>query len=329
MKKALKFIGYLLVFLIIALGGLIVYAKTMLPNVGAAPALTVTATARRIEHGKYLANCVNSCMDCHSKRDWSKFSGPLIPETFGMGGERFDQQLGLPGAYFSRNITPKGISRYTDGELFRAITTGVTKEGHAMFPIMPYPYYGKMDPKDIYDIIAYIRTLPGIDNTVPESSSDFPMNIIINSIPSKGAPTKRPDTSDKKAYGAYLVNASGCIECHTQADKGQIIKDLAFSGGRAFIMPDGSTVRSSNITSDPATGIGSWTEDAFINRFKAYADSAYVPQPVAKGAFNTMMPWMMYGHMTRSDLSAIYTYIHSLPAKVNTVNKFSPAVAVR
>lgn len=329
MKKILKIAGYLILIIIIGIGGLIIYAKTMLPNVGAAPALKVELTPERIEKGKYLANCVSSCMDCHSTRDWSKFSAPLVAGTLGKGGELFDQKYGFPGAYYSRNITPKGLSRYTDGELYRAITTGVTKEGKAMFPVMPYPYYGKMDPEDIYNIIAYLRTLPEIDNPVPESVSDFPMSIIINVIPSKAAPVKRPDTSDRKAYGAYLVNASGCIECHTQADNGQIIKELAFSGGREFKMFDGSVIRSANITPDAATGIGNWTEDAFVNRFKAYGDSSFVAPAVAKGAFNTIMPWTMYGKMKKEDLSAIYTYLHSLPAKANAVNKFSPAVAMK
>lgn len=324
MKKVLKFIGYLLLFIIIAASGLIFYAKTMLPNVGAAPTLKVDATPARVERGRYLANCVNSCMDCHSTRDWSKFSGPLVPGTLGKGGELFDQKFGFPGAYYSRNITPKGISRYTDGELYRVITTGVTKEGRAMFPVMPYPYYGKMDPEDIYSIIAYLRTIPEIDNNIPESVSDFPMSVIINTIPKKAEPMKRPDTNDHKAYGGYLVNAAGCIECHTQADKGQIIKELAFSGGREFKMPDGSVMRSANITPDQGTGIGAWTEDMFINRFKTYGDSSFVPPVVAKGAFNSIMPWTMYGKMTRSDLSAIYTYLRTIPAKANTVNKFTP-----
>jgi len=327
MKKIFKVIGYLLLLIVVLAGGLMLYAMTMLPRVGEAPALKVERTPERIEKGRYLANCVNSCMDCHSTRDWTKFAGPLVPGTLGKGGERFDQKFGFPGAYFSRNITPKGIGRYTDGELFRVITTGVTKEGRAMFPVMPYTYYGKMDPEDIYNIIAYLRTLPEIENPVQESVSDFPMNIIINTIPSKGAPVKRPDTSDRLKYGAYLVNVAGCIECHTKAEKGQIINELAFSGGREFKLPDGSTVRSANITPDPSTGIGAWNEEAFINRFKAYADSGFVPQPVSKGAFNTIMPWLMYGKMTRGDLSAIYAYIHSLPAKVNTVNKFTAAVA--
>ncbi len=323
MKKLFRILGFFLLFLIIVVGGLISYVKVALPNVGPATELKINYTPERVERGRYLANHVTGCMDCHSTRDWTKFSGPIIPGTLGKGGERFDQQFGFPGAYYSRNITPKGISRYTDGELFRVITTGVTKEGRAMFPVMPYPYYGKMDPDDIMSIIAYIRTVDPIENNVQESVSDFPMSIIINLIPKKAPGGTRPDESNTLAYGAYLVNACGCIECHTPAKQGQIIPELAFSGGREFILPGTGTVRSANITSSTTTGIGNWSEDAFINKFTAYADSNYKPQTIEKGAYNSIMPWMVYGGMKRSDLAAVYAYIHSLQPKENNVVKFT------
>jgi len=324
MKKALKISGFVLLFIVIVIGGLISYVKVALPNVGEAQPIKINYTPDRIERGKYLASHVTVCVDCHSTRDWTKFSGPITPGTLGKGGERFDQTIGFPGVFYSRNITPKGISRYTDGELFRLITTGVTKEGRAMFPVMPYPYYSKLDPDDVMSIIAYLRSLDPIDNDPPVSVADFPMNIILNTIPKKAPGGARPDTSNTLAYGAYLVNACACIECHTQAKQGQIIPELAFSGGREFAFPSGGTVRSANITPSTQSGIGNWSEDAFVNKFKSFVDSNYKPQNVEKGAFNTIMPWTQYGGMKRSDLAAIYAYLRTLPAKENVVVKFSP-----
>ncbi len=231
----------------------------------------------------------------------------------------------MPGVYYSKNITPAGISRYTDGELFRVITTGVTKEGTALFPLMPYSHYGQMDPEDVYSIIAYIRSLPSIENKIEESSSDFPMNIIINSIPKPATPGKLPSPTNVKDYGAYMVNAAGCIECHTKDKHGQIIPELAFIGGREFLMPDGSTLRSTNITPDKLTGIGNWSLDAFVNRFKSFADSSYKSPNIPQGAYNSLMPWTSYCNMTREDLTAIYNYLQSLPPMQNTVVKFTPA----
>ena len=231
MKKLFKVLGILLLVILITGAGLITYIKTALPNVGAAPDLKVERTADRIERGKYIANNVTLCVDCHSTRDWTKFSGPMIGGTIGKGGETFDQKFGFPGKFYSRNITPYGIARYTDGELYRVITTGVTKEGKAMFPIMPYNHYAKMDPEDINCIIAYIRSLAPVQNDVPQSEADFPMSVIINTIPAKATPGKKPDPSSALAYGAYMVNAADCIECHTKAEHGQIIPELAFGGG--------------------------------------------------------------------------------------------------
>lgn len=323
MKKLFKFLGITLVCLLLIIGGLVTYVKTALPNVGAAPEMKVSYAPDRVERGKYLAWHVNACMDCHSTRDWSLFSGPLMPGTLGKGGERFDQQFGFPGAFFSRNITPSGIANHTDGELFRAITTGVTSDGKAMFPVMPYPYYGKMDPDDIQCIIAYLRSLQPIENVVPASKADFPMSVIMNLIPQKAQGTTRPDKNNTVAYGAYLTNAAGCIECHTPVKSGQIIRDLAFTGGREFPLPTGGIVRSANITPDMQSGIGKLSSDDFVKRFKIYADSNYHPQQVTKGTFNTIMPWTMYAGMTETDLAAIYAYLHSLPARPNTVIKFS------
>lgn len=325
MKKLLSYVGYFLAVVVIAIAGLLAYVKIALPDVGEAEDLKIDYTQERIERGRYLANSVTVCMDCHAKRDWSKFAGPPTAGTLGMGGDRFDQSVGMPGVFYAKNITPAGISRYTDGELFRLITAGVTKEGRAMFPLMPYPYYGRMDKEDIYSIIAYVRSLPAIENSVPDSEPDFPMNFILNTIPQKPQHQTKPEKTDMLAYGAYMTNASGCVECHTQVDKGQIISDLAFSGGRDFKFPDGSVVMSANITPDKETGIGSWTKEMFVQRFKAYADSSYSNPSVALGEFNTIMPWTMYAHMEEDDLSAIYTYLRSVKPISNPVVKFASA----
>jgi hypothetical protein len=146
MKKLFKVLGYLVLILLIVIGGLITYVKVALPNVGEPPSLTIERTPERIERGKYLANHVSMCINCHSERDWTKFAGPVVPGTEGEGGELFDQKVGMPGAYYSKNLTPEGMSKYSDGELFRAITAGVNKEGKALFPLMPYNHYGAMDP---------------------------------------------------------------------------------------------------------------------------------------------------------------------------------------
>jgi len=321
-RKLPKILGLVALTLVLLVVGVLMYVKTALPNVGPAPELKVEKTTAQVERGKYLANHVAVCIDCHSARDWSKFSGPPIVGTFGQGGEKFDQNLGFPGSYFARNITPAGIGNWTDGEVFRAITSGVSKDGHALFPVMPHPLYGQLDKEDIYSIIAYIRTLQPIQKEIPASVSDFPMNFIINTIPAEPDFHPMPEKKDQLAYGKYLITAAACVECHTQKDKGQNIKGMEFAGGMEFKFPTGEILRSPNITPDPKTGIGNWTREAFVNRFKMHASGV---AKVEKGGFQTVMPWSMYAGMTDEDLGAIYANLKSVPVKENKVERFSKA----
>src|SRR5258705_3337226 len=110
---------------------------------------------KAVERGEYLTLHVNLCLDCHSKRDYSKFSGPIEPGTEGMGGEAVDHaHLGipLPGTVYSENITPDpetGIGTWTDDEVLRAITQGISKNGDTLFPLMPYVHYNHMAKDDL------------------------------------------------------------------------------------------------------------------------------------------------------------------------------------
>lgn len=324
MNRILKIAAYFLGAVILLLACVFAFLQIAYPDVDPAPELTIEYTPDRIERGAYLANHVAVCMDCHSQRDFSLFSGPPAPGTLGVGGDKFDHEMGLPGVFYAKNITPFGISDYTDGELYRLITTGVTNDGRPMFPLMPYRYYGKMDPEDIYDIIAYVRSLPSVESQVPDSKADFPVSLILRTIPQNPEMVKKPSPADQVAYGAYLVNASGCIECHTQVTpEGMIIEELAFAGGRDFPFPDGTLCTSSNITQCPDTGIGNWTEEMFLGRFKQYVDSGYVIPKVAPGEFNTIMPWTMYAGMKEEDLKAIYAYLKTIPPITNEVVKFT------
>ncbi|SEF79065.1 c-type cytochrome [Algoriphagus boritolerans] len=324
MNKLLKIAAYLIAAVVLLLIIALAFLQLGFPKVDPAPELTIEYTPDRIERGAYLANHVTVCMDCHSTRDFSRFSGPPAPGTLGAGGDVFDHSMGLPGVFYAKNITPHGISDYSDGELYRLITTGVTNDGRPMFPLMPYTYYGKMDPEDIYDIIAYVRSLSAIETDIPDSEADFPVNLILRTIPKNAEMTKKPDPTDQVAYGGYLVNASGCVECHTQVDpQGMILQDVKFAGGRSFPFPDGSIVTSSNITQDDETGIGNWNEEMFVQRFAQYADSGYVIPKVSPGEFNTIMPWTMYAGMKKEDLRAIYAYLKTIEPIKNEVVKFA------
>ena len=323
MKKAFKIIAYAFIGVVLLVVILLTYVKTALPSVGDPPDMKVEMSPENIERGSYLANHVMVCIDCHSTRDWSLFAGPPVSGTEGKGGEVFDQTLGFPGKYVANNITPSNLGNWTDGEIFRAITTGVAKDGRALFSIMPYHNFGESDQKDIEAVIAYIRTLKPIENETEKSSSDFPMNFIINTIPKKAGFISIPSKTDVVQYGKYIVTAAGCADCHTNQVNGKVVGE-PFAGGFEFKFPDGSVVTSTNITPEKSTGIGSWTKEEFVNRFKMYNDSAYKPASVKPGEYQTLMPWTMYAGMKTEDLNAAYEYLHSLKPVDNLVVRFTP-----
>lgn len=322
MKKAGKIIVYIVLALFVLVGTALTYVKVGLPSVGEAPDLKVALTPEKIERGRYLANHVTICIDCHSTRDWTKLTAPIVKGPVGGGGEKFDESIGLPGSIFSANITPHNLQNWTDGEIFRAVTTGVKKDGSAIFPIMPYDRYREMDKEDIYAIIAYLRSLPAVQSVTPARKLNFPVNFIVNTIPKK-ADLKTLPVPGSPGYGAYVTNAAACMNCHTDEKEGKWVGE-PFAGKRAFDMP-GGVVSSANITPDPETGIGSWTREAFVTRFKSYTDSGYVAPTVKGGEFQTVMPWSMYSGMKESDLEAIYDYLQTVKPVKNKVVKFVAA----
>jgi mono/diheme cytochrome c family protein len=321
MKKFSKWLLIIVALLMVVIGATITYITLALPNVGPPEVINISYTPQRIARGKYLATNVAVCMDCHSTRDWSKLGGPVDTTKLGIGGEKFDAAVDLPGEIYVPNITPYNLKTWTDGELFRAITTGVKKNGSAIFPIMPWQSYSKMDREDVYDIIAYIRTLKPITSGYAAPKLDFPLNILVHTMPAKATLGNRPAKTDTLKYGAYLVQSASCKDCHTQEEHGNQLPGMDFAGGRPFKL-NGGTVRTSNITADVQTGIGGWTKAQFVSRFTQYADSNYTPPAVKAKEFQTIMPWGMYGKMKKTDLEAIYAYLKTVNPVNNPVVKF-------
>jgi len=320
MKKLLKATGYVAILVAFVVIGALLYLKFMLPQTSPAAEITFEKTPEKIERGRYLANAVTVCVDCHSTRDWSKFSGPIIPGSIGAGGEIFNREMGFPGIFYSRNITPYGIGDWTDGEVLRAVVDGINKNGEALFPVMDYHNFGKMDREDIYSILAYIRTLESKPSTIPSREIDFPVNFLINTMPHKAEYSTRPPVTDEIAYGKYLVTSAGCITCHSQKDKGATIPGTEYGGGMQFIQP-GGIVTAPNITFDAATGLNLTRED-FIARFKMYEDTSFVLPDVPKGELVTPMPWTNYAQMTPEDLGAIYAHLKSIKPISNQIERF-------
>lgn len=323
MKNIIRYLLYIVVTAVIIVVAALGYVSFFLPDVGDAPNMKVEITPEKVERGKYLSYHVMMCADCHSQRNFSIYAAPPKPGTEFAGGDIFDQSLGFPGRFVASNITPYGIGDWTDGELFRLITTGVKRDGNPIFPVMPYHSFGKINQEDIKAVIAYLRTLTPVETHHPTSKADFPVNFIMRTMPKKANFTSKPPKTDSVAYGSYVFTAAACGDCHTKFEKGNFVGPLG-GGGREFVFPDGSMLRTSNLTPHE-TGIARFNRESFIQLFKMYSDSSYVFPSVKQGGFQTFMPWAMYSGMTEEDLGAIYDYLQTLEPYDNMVERFTPS----
>ena len=108
----------------------------------------------------------------------------------------------------------------------------------------------------------------------------------------------RPD-SELIARGAYLARAGNCMACHTARG------GLPFAGGRGIDTPFG-TVFSSNLTSDPATGLGNWSSADF---WQAMHQGRSKDGRLLSPAF----PYTSFTLVTRADSDALFAYLHAVP----------------
>jgi mono/diheme cytochrome c family protein len=310
-RTILKILGMILGVLVVAAAAGIAYLFIRYPRTEPPPDIKVVSSPEALERGQYLATHVSGCIACHSERDRSLYSEPLIAGTEGKGGLFAAEG---PLVVYAPNLTPYHLGNWSDGEIARAVTTGVTKDGSPLFPIMPYLLFSEMTEQDLTSIIAYLRTLSPITSDPPRSKFGFPLNLIMRTIP-RPAPINREPVADR---GRYLTRIAVCIECHTPVDEhNQAIPGREFSGGHDF-----GNVTSANITPDVETGIGKWSKEQFIKRFKAYEAPEMRNIRLQQGAPNTVMPWTMYSGMSEEDLSAIYDYLRTVKPIHNAVVHF-------
>ncbi len=106
---------------------------------------------------------------------------------------------------------------------------------------------------------------------------------------------------DQVERGRYLVHAGGCVTCHTAEDAGEHDR---LAGGRSLVTPFG-VFHSPNITPDPKTGIGRWSDADFIRAFR---------EGLSPGGrhYYPAFPYPAYTGITDADLLAIKTYLFSL-----------------
>ena len=168
------------------------------------------------------------------------------------------------------------------------------------------------------------------------------LGLVVLSFTGPAASAAEPDRKpDRVARGAYLVKVMACNDCHTPWKMGKDGPEPDMSrmlsghpetmplpppprvaeGPWAIVAAASMTAWSGpwgvsytrNLTPDPDTGIGKWTEQNFV-------DSIRNGKIMGKGRpLLPPMPWIMYRSLTDEDLKAMYAYLKTIPPLRNRV----------
>ena len=274
------------------------------------------STPARLELGARLVR-TTGCYFCHSPHDYKVPGQPVRPGLEFSGEE--EPYGGLPGRVFAPNLTPDretGAGNWSDDQFARAIREGIGHDGRALFPMMPYLHFRGMSDEELAAIVVYIRSVPAVRNQVPRTEIIFPVKYLIRSAPEPLIEiVAAPDISDKVKWGKYLLNRSGCEDCHTPSTKGQGIAGMSLAGGTTLTSPMG-TVASANLTPD-ASGISYYDEALFIQALRTGT--------VQARQLNPTMPYSETKYMTDDELKAVFAYLQTVaPVKHRVDNSLPP-----
>jgi alcohol dehydrogenase (quinone), cytochrome c subunit len=270
------------------------------------PAANGSADAATIQRGAYLAQA-GDCAACHTAPHGKPFAGGL-PMTTPLG------------RIYTTNITPDpdtGIGGYSEADFARALREGVAKDGHNLYPAMPYPSYAKVRDDDVAALYAYfMHGVEPVKAANRESDIKWPMNMrwplkIWNLVfLDKTVYADKPGKDAAWNRGAYLVQGLGhCGSCHTPRGIGFNEQALDESGG-AYLsggLLDGWFA--SNLTGEHNTGLGRWSQADLAQFLKTGANQ----HASAFGAMTSVINNSTQA-LNDADISAMAAYLKSLPA---------------
>lgn len=265
-----------------------------------------------LARGEYLFRAAN-CQSCHTE---VKNKGELLA-----GGRALKTPF---GTFYGPNITPDkehGIGAWSDEDFVTALRHGRAPDGSHYYPVFPYPAFTKMTDADMLALKAYIFTLPAVDRPNTPHDIDFPFGWRFlmtgwNWLAFEpGAFQPDPARDAEWNRGAYLVEALGhCGECHTPRNMiGAPEGSMAFAGTTDG--PDGEAVP--NITPDPETGIGKWSDKDLVFLFR----TSLLPDGDAVGSGMAEVVDNSTKHLTDEDLNAIVAYLRALEPIHNQIGK--------
>jgi len=274
-----------------------VAACVFVPWHGAPPEITARGDPARGEYVLRLGGCVT----CHTDE---KNGGAFLA-----GG----RALGSPfGTFYTSNITPDpetGIGGWSTGAFVRAMTQGISPDGHPYCPAFPYTSYTRMQLDDLVDLKAYLDTVEPVANQVPRHDVSFPFGFrpLLNGWQllffDEGTFQPDPDRSELWNRGAYIVNGPGhCVECHTPRNAlGASERDRFLAGNRNG--PDGKPVP--NITPHEEDGIGQWSKSDLTFALK----TSILPDGDVLGGAMAEVVEDATSHWTDQDREAVAEYL--------------------
>ena len=260
-----------------------------------------SANSDLVKRGDYLVNGILTCGNCHTPKG---AQGDIMDKAFS-GGLSWDEP---PFKVTAPNITQDketGIGSYTDAELKQVMRKGIKKNGVPVAMVMPSGFYEIMTDRDLDAVIAYLRTIKPIKNTVADPVYKIPQG---HPIPPGGdKPYTDAMMSDTVKKGFYLVTIAHCMECHTpMGQRGREFATKIGAGGFEFPGPWGVSV-ARNITSSKTKGIGGWTDDEIKRAITGGTskDGSKLKPP---------MGYHYYATVTPGDLDAMVAYLRTVPA---------------
>jgi mono/diheme cytochrome c family protein len=283
-------LGVLIGLVVVAYTALYLATEQALNRVYEVPAeqVPVPDTEEALARGSHLVNTIAFCTECH---------GPDL------GGSVMSDDA-VVGRLVAPNLTSGAggaAATFTGQDFVRAIRHGVDPDGKPLV-IMPANMFNGLSDADLGAIIAYIKSVPPVDRESPELAigplgrffvwsepSSLPATLIDHNAPRPPA----PEPGVTAEYGEYL--AFNCRTCHGE-DMAGLPEEM---GGGSNLTPGGE--------------VGGWTAEEFIQTIRTrITPEGREIDPELAPLFKTI------GSLSDDELTAIYLYIHSLPAVENT-----------
>jgi mono/diheme cytochrome c family protein len=265
------------------------------------------ASQELVQHGAYLARA-GDCSACHTAREGLPFAGGV--------------PLNTPiGVIYSTNITPDretGIGRYSREDFEKVMREGVAKDGHRLYPAMPYTSYARLTQEDLSALYAwFMQGVEAVHSPNRRTRLSWPLSMrslmaVWNGLYlKKGEYAADPDKSALWNRGAYLVQGLGhCGDCHTPRGMAGQVKAVSEQDGRHYLA--GATLdnwHASPLTGDPDTGLQAWSKDEIVD----FLTSGRTARVAAIGVMSDVVGKSTQ-YLTDQDLMAIAEYLKSLPA---------------